>query len=82
MSTSRFPRRILISGGTSGIGFACAQRLSEAGDRVWVLGSSERTVDGARDQLELAGASVCDVSDAKAVDVAFGEAGRIFWRRF
>jgi len=74
--TSHSPRRILISGGTSGIGFACAQRLSEAGNRVWVLGSSERTVDDARDQLELAGATVCDVSDALEVDVALDEAAR------
>jgi len=76
MSSRYSPRRILISGGTSGIGFACAHRLSEAGNRVWVLGSSEATVDGARDQLELTGATVCDVSDATAVDVAFDEAVR------
>ena len=76
MSTGCSPRRILISGGTSGIGRACAERLSGAGDRVWVLGSSNDTVASALDQLELAGASVCDVSDAGAVDSAFDDAVR------
>ena len=45
MSADQRPRRIVISGGTSGIGLACAERLG-AGDRVWILGSSEATVAG------------------------------------
>ena len=34
-------RRLLISGGTSGIGYACAQHQVAQGDQVWVLGSSQ-----------------------------------------
>jgi NAD(P)-dependent dehydrogenase (short-subunit alcohol dehydrogenase family) len=37
-------RRVLISGGTSGIGYACAERLAARGQAVWVLGSSEETM--------------------------------------
>jgi NAD(P)-dependent dehydrogenase (short-subunit alcohol dehydrogenase family) len=56
------PRRVLISGGTSGIGYACAEYLVSRGDRVWVLGSSRDGVKAAQAQIGLAGASVCDVS--------------------
>ena len=45
LDASRPPRRALISGGTSGIGYACAEYLASRGDQVWVLGSS---TDGVR----------------------------------
>ena len=32
-------RGVVISGGTSGIGLACARRLHEEGARVWILGT-------------------------------------------
>jgi NAD(P)-dependent dehydrogenase (short-subunit alcohol dehydrogenase family) len=60
--TGGHPRRVLISGGTSGIGYACARHLVSRGDRVWVFGSSPGGVKAAREQMGLAGASVCDVS--------------------
>jgi NAD(P)-dependent dehydrogenase (short-subunit alcohol dehydrogenase family) len=63
-------RRILISGGTSGIGYACAEHLASQGARVWVLGSNEESADAARHALPLAGAGACDVSDERAVDDA------------
>ena len=56
------PRRVLISGGTSGIGYACAQHLASQGDQVWVLGSSPDGVKAAQEEIGPAGASVCDVS--------------------
>ena len=74
MNKNQSARRILISGGTSGIGRACAERFSAAGDRVWVLGQSEATVAKVRSELELAGGTVCDVSEAYAVDAAVSEA--------
>jgi NAD(P)-dependent dehydrogenase (short-subunit alcohol dehydrogenase family) len=37
-------RRVLISGGTGGIGHACAERLAARGAAVWVLGSSNEAV--------------------------------------
>jgi NAD(P)-dependent dehydrogenase (short-subunit alcohol dehydrogenase family) len=67
-------RRLLISGGTSGIGYACAEHQVAKGDRVWVLGSSEGGVGSARRELGLAGATVCDVSVESEVDAAVEEA--------
>ncbi len=68
--TGHPPRRALISGGTSGIGYACAEHLVNRGDAVWVLGSSADGVASARERIALAGASVCDVSVEGEVEAA------------
>jgi NAD(P)-dependent dehydrogenase (short-subunit alcohol dehydrogenase family) len=70
----RPPRRALISGGTSGIGYACAEHLVGRGDQVWVLGSSADGVASALDRVALAGASVCDVSVESEVEAAVSQA--------
>jgi NAD(P)-dependent dehydrogenase (short-subunit alcohol dehydrogenase family) len=67
-------RAVLISGGTSGIGYACAERLAARGERVWVLGSSDETVAAARARLALAGAAACDVADEQQVEAAVSAA--------
>ncbi len=67
-------RRVLISGGTSGIGYACAERLAARGEAVWVLGSSDESVAAARARLPLAGAAACDVSDEQQVGAAVSAA--------
>jgi NAD(P)-dependent dehydrogenase (short-subunit alcohol dehydrogenase family) len=58
-------KRVLISGGSSGIGLATAQRFLEEGSRVFLAGLDEREVDGALAGLgpsgEVHGLS-CDVS--------------------
>jgi NAD(P)-dependent dehydrogenase (short-subunit alcohol dehydrogenase family) len=67
-------RRILVSGGTSGIGAATARRLTDEGARVWILGSGEQSLRRALDQLDVAGGSVCDVTDEPAVERAAADA--------
>jgi NAD(P)-dependent dehydrogenase (short-subunit alcohol dehydrogenase family) len=68
-------RKVIVSGGTSGIGLAAARRLALDGSAVWVLGSRDATVTAAREAIPaLAGGSVCDVSDEGAVERAVEEA--------
>jgi NAD(P)-dependent dehydrogenase (short-subunit alcohol dehydrogenase family) len=67
-------RRVLISGGTSGLGLAAARRLAAGGARVWILGSRQETVDAALSELDVAGGTACDVSDEDAVERSVGEA--------
>jgi NAD(P)-dependent dehydrogenase (short-subunit alcohol dehydrogenase family) len=66
-------KRVLVTGGTSGIGAATAARFADEGALVWVLG--RRVTAGAERTI------VADVSDAAAVAVAFetmdAEAGGI-----
>jgi NAD(P)-dependent dehydrogenase (short-subunit alcohol dehydrogenase family) len=71
---ARSPRRLIISGGTSGIGYACAERLAGRGDAVWVLGSTDETVRAAQARLPLAGAAACDVADEAQVEKAVSAA--------
>jgi NAD(P)-dependent dehydrogenase (short-subunit alcohol dehydrogenase family) len=69
-------RKLIVSGGTSGIGAAAARRLADEGARVWILGRSEASVGAALERLTgVAGGSACDVSDEAAVEGALAEAG-------
>jgi NAD(P)-dependent dehydrogenase (short-subunit alcohol dehydrogenase family) len=74
-------RGVVISGGTSGIGLACARRLHDEGARVWIVGSSEQTVAAALEQLPggVEG-SACDVSDEQAVEATVSRAAAAFGR--
>lgn len=67
-------RGVVVSGGTSGLGLATAERLAAEGARVWILGSRPETVAEALGQLDVIGGSACDVADELAVERALGEA--------
>ncbi len=60
--------KVLISGGTRGIGAKLAKKLVDAGCQVWVLGRGESEVAGAI-------ALRADVTDATAVQAAVGSLG-------
>lgn len=66
-------RRVVVSGGTSGLGLATARRLSGEGARVWILGGREASVEAALEQLDVVGGSACDVADEAAVEERFGQ---------
>ncbi len=82
-------RGVVISGGTSGLGLAAAERFAAEGARVWIMGSREETLASARAQVEVAGGCAGDIADAAHVadameqaraalgriDVAFASAG-------
>jgi 3-oxoacyl-[acyl-carrier protein] reductase len=67
-------RGVLVSGGTSGIGLAAAQRFVEEGCRVYVIGHEQAGVDSALAHLRLVdadrvvcGGQLCDVRDGDQV---------------
>jgi NAD(P)-dependent dehydrogenase (short-subunit alcohol dehydrogenase family) len=59
------PRVVLVTGGTKGIGLACARAFASSGDRVAVLSRSTTT-----DEFPC---FACDVADASAVNDTFGK---------
>jgi NAD(P)-dependent dehydrogenase (short-subunit alcohol dehydrogenase family) len=67
-------RAVLVSGGTSGIGLAAAQRFLEEGCEVFVTGHSSEDLTRALDTLSgstgLAGGLVLDVRDVASVPAA------------
>jgi len=62
-------RRVLVSGGTSGIGAAIARACAATGAEVSVTGASEAEAQAARARADMAGiaCSALDVRDAAAV---------------
>ncbi len=63
------PRRVLVSGGTSGIGAAIARAFAASGAEVTATGASEAEAQTARARADMAGiaCSALDVRDAAAV---------------
>ncbi|MGH9642433.1 MAG: SDR family NAD(P)-dependent oxidoreductase, partial [Terriglobales bacterium] len=68
-------KRILITGGASGIGAATAARFLEEGSTVCVLDRNPSGLQRIKQELpQLAGTLTADVSDLKQVQTAFSEA--------
>ena len=71
-------KRVLITGGASGIGAATAVRFIEEGSRVCILDRGVKTAEEIKDQIPgLAGSVVADVSDLAQVKSAFAQAGQV-----
>lgn len=71
-------KRVLITGGASGIGAATAARFLEEGSRVCVLDRDEKGCEHIRHELGgLGEAIIADVTDLMQVEAAFAEAIRL-----
>src|SRR5207244_8825458 len=71
-------KRVLMTGGASGIGAATAERFLEEGSAVVVLDRDSKARERIRHELpELAGAVDADVSDFKQVQAALDDAVRL-----
>src|SRR5258708_12382300 len=70
-------KRVLITGGASGIGAATAAGFLDEGSQVCVLDRDAKALDEIRLQLPtLAGIVAADVSNLEQVRAAFAEAAR------
>jgi meso-butanediol dehydrogenase / (S,S)-butanediol dehydrogenase / diacetyl reductase len=67
-------KRVVVTGGTSGIGEATSRRFLEEGAQVLALAVGEEEVATAADRIPGIHAIRCDVADASAVAAAFAEA--------
>jgi len=65
-------RRILITGGSSGIGKAAANRLAKTDD-VWLWGSRPETATAAAAEIGAAGSSGVDIRNYSVVEAAVGD---------
>jgi NAD(P)-dependent dehydrogenase (short-subunit alcohol dehydrogenase family) len=71
-------RRVVITGGASGIGLATAARFVAEGSRVVILDRDEPRFGAIRAELPgLAGIVAADVADRPSVDAAFAEVDRL-----
>ncbi len=71
-------RRVLITGGASGIGAATAARFLEEGAHVCVLDRDAQACEGIRHQLpKIAEAILADVTNRTQVEAAFAQAVRV-----
>lgn len=75
-------RRVVVTGGTAGIGLAIARSLRERGDKVFICGRDAGRLDSALGDLTdgstlpPVGGAVCDVRDLAAVEALIAAARR------
>ena len=70
-------KRVLITGGASGIGAATAARFLEEGAQVCILDHDAKAAESIRHQLpQISEAIIADVTDLMQVEAAFAEAVR------
>lgn len=67
-------KTVLITGGASGIGLACAKRITEHGGKTILFDTNRRALDAAATQIKSSLAVRCDVSQIRSVETCVNEA--------
>lgn len=70
-------RRVVITGGSSGIGLASARQFAEQGDRVTICGRDPDKLEAARGQIDGLDCHRVDVTDQQAVRAFFDDVGPV-----
>jgi NAD(P)-dependent dehydrogenase (short-subunit alcohol dehydrogenase family) len=70
-------KRVVVTGGTSGIGEATSRRFLDEGARVVALAVGEEEVATAAERIPGIEALLCDVADAASVESAFARADEL-----
>ncbi len=70
-------KRVVVTGGTSGIGEATSRRFLDEGARVVALAVGKEEIATAAERIPGIGALLCDVADAAAVESAFAHADEL-----
>lgn len=81
MTGERFPRRVLVTGGASGIGLAIARRVADRGAGLVLMDRDAEGLEAAQAELSGRGVDVAtvaaDLTDAVALEAALGQAGEV-----
>ena len=77
--------KVIIMGGTKGMGRAMSQQLAMRGDSIWLLGRNPEELQRSTADLDarsaaLTGHSVCDLSEPEGFEEALEEAFRAMGR--
>src|SRR5262252_2816934 len=70
------PTRVLISGGSRGIGFEVARDLASSGHQLWLAATTEKVHEAARQLGAGHRASRLDIADPRSIATLFGEIRR------
>jgi 3-oxoacyl-[acyl-carrier protein] reductase len=70
------PARVLITGGSRGIGFEVARDLAASGCRIWLAAKTEKVLSVAPQIGSQILASCADIADPRSVDALFAEIRR------
>ena len=68
-------RKVLITGGSSGIGLECARAFIQSGDTVYICSRSQDKLEAAKATLGAVEAHQLDVTDQKAVETLVDQIG-------
>ena len=81
MTDERFARRVLVTGGASGIGFAIAKRVAGRGAALVLMDRDDAGLDAARERLAMPASEistiVVDLTDAAALEAALERVGDV-----